>query len=67
MNNESESAGMVGRRIRMIEMPDDPNPIPAGAEGTCTRVDGMGHLVMEWDSGRTLSLIPGVDKYEVLG
>jgi hypothetical protein len=30
-------------------------------------VDGMGHLVMEWDSGRTLSLIPGVDEYEVLG
>jgi 2-keto-3-deoxy-galactonokinase len=67
MNNESESAGMVGRRIRMIEMPDDPNPIPAGSEGTCTGADDLGHIFVDWDNGRTLHLIPGVDKYDVLG
>jgi hypothetical protein len=48
-------------------MPDDPHPIPAGEEGAVTGVDGIGQLQVKWDSGRTLSVIPGVDEYEVLG
>lgn len=54
----------IGKRLRLIDMPDDPNPVPAGTEGTCVDVDGMGNLIMKWDNGRTLNLIQGVDSFE---
>ena len=60
----------VGSRIRLIAMPDDPDPIPAGATGTVVSVtDGpLGQVVVAWDnSARTLALIPGVDRFEVIG
>ncbi len=60
----------IGDRIRLIAMPDDPNPIPAGATGTVLSVtDGpLGQIVVAWDnSSRSLSLVPGVDRFEVIG
>ena len=61
-----------GRRIRLIKMGverdgrPDPHPIAPDTEGTCEMVDGVGHLVMKWDNGRTLSLIPGVDLFKII-
>lgn len=57
---------MKDKRIKLINMPDDPNPVPAGSEGTCVGVDGLGQLLMVWDCGRSLSLIPGIDEYAIL-
>ena len=59
----------AGDRIRLINMPDDPDPIPAGSTGTIESVtDGpLGQIHVKWDdSGRTLSLVPGVDRFEVI-
>jgi len=49
-------------------MPDDPDPIPAGSTGTVTRVTSgpLGQVDVAWDSGRSLSLVPGVDRFEVI-
>lgn len=54
------------KRVRLLEMPDDPDPISEGTEGTVLLVDGAGQLIVEWDDGRNLSLIPGVDKFEII-
>jgi hypothetical protein len=57
-----------GKRVRCLEMPlpRDPHPVPVGTEGICWDVDGIGQLLMKWDNGSTLNLIPGVDKFEVI-
>jgi hypothetical protein len=57
-----------GDRIRLLHMPDDPDPIPAGSIGTVTRVTSgpLGQVSVDWDSGRSLSLVPGVDRFEVI-
>lgn len=54
-----------GKRITLIRMGDDPNPIKAGEQGTIRGEDGMGHIQVDWDNGRTLALIPGVDMYMI--
>lgn len=51
----------VGDRIRLRSMPDDPNPIPSGSEGTITFVHPQDHgrwtqIGVNWDNGRTLML-----------
>jgi len=56
----------AGKRIELISMPVDPRPIEVGEQGTCYDVDGLGQLLMTWDNGRTLSLIPKVDEFKVV-
>ena len=57
---------LVGKRVRLVEMQEDPMPIEPGDEGTILSVDGLGQIHVKWDSGRSLALIPGVDKYEII-
>ena len=54
-----------GTRIRLDHM-DDPQAVPEGTEGTVQMVDDQGQLLMAWDNGRTLSLIPGEDAFSVI-
>ena len=54
-----------GTRIRLGHM-DDPQAVPDGTEGTVQMVDDQGQLLMSWDNGRTLSLIPSEDSFSVI-
>lgn len=62
-----------GDRIRLIEMLDDPNPIAVGAMGTVRSVTVVDfrrspelQIAVDWDNGRTLSLVYPPDKFEVV-
>ena len=59
----------AGDRIRLLNMPDDPDPIPVGSEGMVVDVtDGpLAQITVDWDNGRSLTLIPGVDVFEIIG
>lgn len=55
-----------GMRVRVTGvMPDDPNPLPVGTEGTVHHGNG-GQIWVKWDNGSTLALLVGRDPYEVL-
>lgn len=57
-----------GTRIRLIAMPEDPDPIPVGATGTVRahRAPGsdLEQVSVDWDLPRSLNLIPGRDEWE---
>ena len=55
----------VGTRIRLIRM-DDAQAPPAGTEGTVTGVDDVGSVLMNWDNGCGLNLIPDEDDFEIV-
>ena len=55
-----------GTRLCCDEMPDDPRPIESGTLGTVVGVDDAGQIMMKWDNGRSLSLIPGVDSFHTV-
>ncbi len=57
---------LKGKRITVIKMGDDPNPIKAGEMGTIQFVDGIGQIHVSWDNGRNLALIPGTDVYQII-
>jgi hypothetical protein len=56
---------LVGKRVRLIMMEEDPNPVPPGTEGTVVGVGGD-VIEMRWDNGRMLGMIWGLDQFEVI-
>ena len=62
----NEGKDLEGKRVRLIKMNDDPDPIEPGTEGTIDNVDGIGTLHVNWDNGRRLGLVPDQDIYTIL-
>ena len=55
-----------GTRILLIQMGDDPRPIPSGMKGTVVAVDDIGTVHCNFDNGRRLGLVPGEDSFHKL-
>lgn len=53
----------AGTRVRLLSM-DDPQAPPIGTEGAVLGVDDAGHIMMSWDSGGSLNLVYGVDRFQ---
>lgn len=56
---------LIGKRIKMIFM-NDPQPIEPNTMGTIIGVDGLNQYQVKWDNGRSLSVIPDEDRYEII-
>lgn len=56
---------LVGKRIRLIKMENDPRPIEPGTMGTIKHVGG-GVYNVNWDNGRTLGVVEGEDQFEIM-
>lgn len=54
-----------GLRIELIHM-DNPQAPPAGTHGTIITVDDIGDLVVVWDNGSGLNVVPGVDQVRII-
>lgn len=61
--------------IVLDEMPEDPDPVAPGSQGTYCSTDAADDLIIDWDPSvnsqvqqvtRDLHLIPVVDRYHVL-
>lgn len=55
-----------GTRIRLEHMNDPYSPISPGTMGTLKFIDDAGQFHMQWDNGRTLSLIYGEDSFTAM-
>ena len=60
-----QNEDLTGKRIKCIHMMDD-HPVLCGELGTVRSVDDMGTIHVNWDSGRTLGLVPEEDQYELV-
>ena len=54
-------------RIVLDDMPEDPNPVEKGSQATVVDADDV-QILVDWDEqvGRSLHLIPGVDKWHIV-
>jgi len=51
------------KRVELIFMDDDYTTLSKGDMGTIRGTDDIGNILVDWDCGSTLSLIPNVDEY----
>jgi hypothetical protein len=59
----------IGDRIELVEMPEDPDPIPPGTQGTVDWVNELPRFVqigVRWDNGRSLMLCVPPDRFRVV-
>lgn len=55
----------IGARVELIHMDDCQSP-PVGTCGSILGIDSLGDVLIHWDTGSMLSLIPDVDECRVL-
>jgi hypothetical protein len=59
----------IGDRIRLVSMPQDPDPIPVGSLGTVVAVyqhREWAQVDVDWDNGRSLMLTMPDDRVSMV-
>ena len=54
-----------GTKVELLGM-DDPQAPPTGTMGEILGVDDAGQLLVRWETGSSLSIILGVDHFEIV-
>lgn len=54
------------RRVELINCEDTFTKLNPGEKGTYYATDDMGHHMIKWDNGSSLSLVPGIDSFKFL-
>ena len=54
-----------GTKVKLLAM-DDPQAPPTGTMGEILGVDDAGQLLVRWETGSSLSLIPSVDSFRIM-
>jgi hypothetical protein len=57
---------LKGKRVKLKFMEDGWTDLRPGDMGTIRGVDDLGHILVRWDNGSSLSLIEGVDEWEII-
>lgn len=66
MIHDTPTKDWEGKRIRLIKMVDE-YPVEPGTTGTIRNVNVKAEIIeVDWDSDRSLSIIPGVDEFEFI-
>ena len=55
----------IGTKVELVSMNDKQAP-PAGTVGRVWGVDDAGSILVRWENGSSLSLIPEADEFKVL-
>ena len=58
--------GTRGDRVRLVATADEDTRLRPGEKGTVRFVDDRGTVLVRWDKGSQLGLIPGMDEWQVL-
>lgn len=56
-----------GDRVKLKSLNDPYTRLPPGVEGTVYHVDDIGTIHVDWDNGSKIGIVPGVDRFEVIG
>ncbi len=57
---------MSKKRVKLIRMEDPYTNLKNGDMGTIVGTDPLGNILVNWDNGSRLHLLPGVDEYDIL-
>jgi hypothetical protein len=57
---------IVGKKIELISCSDPYTKLVPGEKGVVKYVDDLGTLFVDWESGSSLGLIPGLDKWKYI-
>lgn len=63
---ESFMDELTGKRIRLVRLEDPYTNLKSGDEGVVSGVDDMGNILMKWDNGSSLNIVPEVDEFDVI-
>ena len=55
---------LVGKRVRLLFTSDPYTQLRKGDTGTVTFVDDIGTMFVDWDTGSSLGLVKGEDRWE---
>jgi hypothetical protein len=56
-------APRVGQRVTLLLTSDPYTKLRAGDSGVISSIDALGTIHVDWESGSTLGLIPGIDRW----